>query len=162
MRNFEFPEIHEANQSDMTKIMIDISMKRFSRQFQKAQYQLDSMVMTDMIPYMPMITGTFIKMTQARSAAIAGTGYVYAAAPPYGRFLYKGKVMVSPVTGSTYAAEGEKKVLVSQYGGMTNARENLEFAKTAHPLATAEWFEAAKERNLSKWKRLTKTMAGGG
>lgn len=114
-RIFSFSDIHTKKTNGDTTVEVTIIMDRFEEQFTRAQFKLDSMVMTDMIPYMPMITSTFINMTKARSDAIAGTGIVYAAAPPYGRFLYKGKVMVSPTTGSPFAEYGEKKVLVSEY-----------------------------------------------
>ena len=155
---FKFPDVHIKE----PEYIFDLDMVRFDRQFDKAQFQLDSMVMTHMVPYMPMITGTFINLTKARSASVAGTGYVYAAAPPYGRFLFEGKTMVSPSTGSTYAKKGEKKVLVSQYGGKTNASEYLNYTKTFHPQVSARWFEAAKARYGKSWARVTKEIAGGG
>lgn len=141
---------------------MELNLSRFEEQFQRAQYFLDSQVMTDMVPYMPMQTGSFINLTKARSAAIAGSGRVVAAAPPYGRFLYKGKVMVDENTGSTWARKGAKKVLVSQYTGKTNAKENLEFSRAANPDAQPEWFEAAKERHRKTWIKDTKRIAGGG
>lgn len=157
----DFPDIKKVHVDENGRIEVKISMARFERQFRRAQFELDSMVMTDMVPLMPMITSTFINVTKAMSASVAGTGWVYAAAPPYGRFLYKGKVMVSP-TGSTWAKYGEKKMLVSQYGGKTKAREDIQYTKTFHPGVTAEWFEAAKRRHGKKWIRLTKQRAGGG
>lgn len=161
-RVFSFQDVHTKKRNGDTTMEVTIIMDRFEQQFTRAQFQLDSMVMTDMIPLMPMITSTFINMTKARSAAIAGSGLVYAAAPPYGRFLYKGKVMVSPTTGSPFAEYGEKKVLVSQYQGKTNAKEDIEFTKTFHPKVSKEWFEKAKRQNKTKWIRLTKEWAGGG
>lgn len=152
-----FPEYHKVDGN----VKIDLTLNRFERQFDSAQYKLDSMVMTDMIPYMPMITSTFINRTVAKSAAIAGSGYVYAAAPPYGRYLYRGKVMVSPSTGSAWAKYGEKKVLVSEYRGKTNALEDIHYTNTFHPKVTKEWFEAAKRAQGKKWVRITKKLAGG-
>ena len=149
---FRFPDIHITSERDGIRMQADVDFDRFERSFSKSQFQLDSMVMTDMVPYMPMITGTFINLTKARSAAIAGTGYVYAAAPPYGRFLYYGKVMVSPTTGSAFARAGERKVVTSR---------DLEYTKTFHPLVHAEWFEEAKRRNKAKWIKLAKRKAGG-
>ena len=143
------------------KIRFDLDMSRFERQFQKAQFDLDTVVMTDMVPYMPKVTGTFINTTRAMSAAIAGTGYVYAAAPPMGRFLYEGKTMVSPSTGSTYAKKGEKKVLVSQYKGKTNAQENLVLRRTGDRI-DPHWFDIAKQRHGESWVVLAKKRAGGG
>lgn len=70
--------------------------------------------------------------------------------------------MVDELTGSTYARRGAKKVLVSQFSGQTNAKENLEYTKQAHPRAQAEWFDAAKRADGSKWIRKVKAQAGGG
>ena len=141
---------------------LDVSLQRFEEQYQKAQYQLDSAVMRDMVPYMPMINGTFINLTKARSAAIAGSGKVVAAAPPYGRFLYKGKVMVDEKTGSAWARYGAKKVLVSQFTGKTSAKENIDYSKNLHPRVTAEWFEEAKKVHKASWIKEAQDAAGGG
>ena len=65
-------------------IELDVDLTRFNKQYGDAQKKLDQMVMTSMQPYMPMRTGTFIKVTKAMSAAIAGSGTVIAAAPPFG------------------------------------------------------------------------------
>lgn len=148
--------------SPQIKTTLEIDLSRFEAQFQQAQYELDSMIMSDMVPFMPMQTGTFINLTRARSAAIAGSGEVIAAAPPYGRFLYYGKTMVDEATGSAYARKGAKKVLVSQYAGKTNAKEDLEFSKAAHPNVVPEWFEEAKKRNRLEWLAKNKKTAGGG
>lgn len=158
MKDSNFPRIHVRAEY----YVLDIDPERFERQFGRAQFKLDSMVMTHMVPFMPMITSTFINNTMARSAAIAGTGYVYAAAPPYGRFLYEGKTMVSPTTGSTYAQKGEQKVLVSQYSGKTAAKENLEYTKTFHSKVTSHWFDAAKKLYGRNWIKTAKKIAGGG
>ena len=111
---------------------------------------------------MPMITGSFINTTRAASAAVQGSGVVYAAYGPQGRFLYEGKGMVDEQTGSPWARRGAKKVLVSQYGGKTRAKEQLEYTKQAHPKAQAEWFEAAKKTDEKAWIHLVKETAGGG
>ena len=162
MATHSFPDIHRVQSTHNALVRVDISMRRFTNQFNQAQFKLDSAVMTGMIPFMPMVTGTFINNTKARSAAIAGSGYVYAAAPPYGRFLYEGKTMVGETSGSAWAKYGERKVLVSQYAGKTAAQEQLTYNKTAHPLVTDHWFEAAKERFGKSWVALAKKEAGGG
>lgn len=144
--NFNFKDIKVRN-GDMK---IDINMNRFEQQFQKAQFELDSMVMTYMIPYMPRVTGTFINVTKAMSAAIAGSGEVVAAAPPYGRFLYNGKVMVDSKTGSPYARKGAKKVVTNKDIKYTN------------PKATPKWFDTAKKNHGDNWIRQVKKYAGGG
>lgn len=135
-----------------------IDLSRFGHQISKAQYELDAMVMTDMVPFMPKETGLFIDVTRAMSSAIAGTGKVVAAAPPAGRFLYEGKTMVDVKTGSPWARRGAKKVLVSQYSGKTNAKPELTFSHRR----SAQWFEKAKKKNVRVWIRKTKRTGGGG
>lgn len=135
-----------------------LDLTRFGQQLSKAQYELDSMVMTDMTPFMPMRTNQFINVTKAMSAAYAGTGRVVAAAPPFGRFLYEGKTMVDEKTGSPWARKGARKVLVSQYSGKTNASPNLTYSNGR----TSHWFEKAKDKNAKKWIVKVKRTAGGG
>ena len=127
-----------------------INLSRFEKQYEDAQKKLDSMVMTDMKPYMPHQTGTFINITSAQSASLAGSGTVVAAAAPMGRFLYEGKVMVDPVTGSPWARPGAKKVVTD--------RE----LKYSNPKATPHWFDTAKENHGKSWVREVKKIAGGG
>ena len=66
------------------EVDMHIDLRRFEKQYNKAQYALDSTVMTHMVPFMPHQTGTFINVTRTMSAALAGTGTVVAAAPPMG------------------------------------------------------------------------------
>lgn len=150
------PKIHKLEdiyiKSNGATLKID--MGRMERNLNNAQFMLDSAVMTSMVPYMPMQTGTFINVTRGMSASIAGSGEVVAAAPPYGQFLYEGKTMVDEKTGSPYAREGARKVLVSQFGGKTNAREDLQYSKHANPNVTDHWFEAAKEKNREEWRNV--------
>lgn len=131
----------------------NIDLGRIERNIEKAQYFLDSQVMTDMVPYMPMQTGNFIQRTRAMSAAIAGSGKVVAAAPPMGRFLYEGKVMVGVDSHSPFARYGEKKVVTDRY---------LQYSTAAHPKVEKKWFDAAKRDHGSDWVRMAKKVAGGG
>lgn len=131
-------------------IELDVDLSRFEKQYGKAQYALDSMIMTSMQPYMPHQTGTFINVTKAMSAAIAGSGNVIAAAPPFGRFLYEGKVMVDTNTGSPWARPGAKKVVTDRD------------LKYSNPKATPHWFDTAKENHGKSWIKAVKNIAGGG
>lgn len=130
----------------------NIDLGRIERNIEKAQYFLDSQVMTDMVPYMPMQTGNFIQRTRAMSAAIAGSGKVVAAAPPMGRFLYEGKVMVGVDSRSPFARYGEKKVATDR---------DLQYSTAAHPKVEKKWFDAAKRDHGSEWVRMAKKVAGG-
>ena len=135
------------------EINMEIDLKRFEKQYSRAQWQLDNMVMQSMEKFMPMNTGTFIKVTKAMSQAIAGSGKVVAAAPPFGRYLYEGKVMVGERTRSAWAEKGEKKVATEK---------PLDYSKAAHPKAQSHWFDAAKLEYGDKWVEKAKKIAGGG
>lgn len=127
-----------------------INLSRFEKQYENAQFVFDSTVMKDMKPYMPHQTGTFINITSAQSASLAGSGTVVAAAAPMGRFLYEGKVMVDPLTGSPWARAGAKKVVTDRD------------LKYSNPKATPHWFDTAKENHGKSWVREVKKIAGGG
>ena len=131
-------------------IKVDVSLNRFEKQFQEAQYYLDSQIMNDMVPYMPHRDGNFVNVTRLQSAALAGSGKVVAAAPPMGRFLYEGKVMVDPVTGSPWARKGAKKVVTERPLTYSN------------PKATPHWFDTAKDAHGKAWVKGVKRIAGVG
>lgn len=123
-------------------ISVNIDSELMAELAKKAQLALDLQIMADMEPLMPFQSGTFKQLTVARSTAEAGTGRVTAAAPPFGRFLYYGKVMVDPVTGSPFARAGVKKIVTDR---------DLKFW---YPCAQNRWFEVAKESQLDAWKQL--------
>lgn len=138
------------------KVYYSLDNVKVTKKADKAQYLLDSQIMADMLPYMPMNESNFIHETEIASKPLAGTGWVVAAAKPFGRFLYEGKVMVSSITGSPWARRGVKKVLTSQFSGHTNAKENIEYGKAYHPNVTDHWFEKAKTEHLKEWEQLVK------
>ena len=139
-----------SNHDKGADIEMVVDLSRFEKQYEEGQFALDSMVMTSMLPYMPHNTNVFRNVTQAMSAAIAGSGKVYAAAPPFGRFLYERKVMVDPETGSPWARPGAKKVVTDRD------------LKYSNPKATPHWFDTAKENHGDSWVRAVKKIAGGG
>lgn len=145
-RTFHFPGFSIVSGD----IKADVSLNRFEKQFQKAQFWLDGQVMNDMVPYMPHRDGIFVNLTRMRSAALQGTGKVVAGAPPQGRFLYEGKVMVDPVTGSPWARKGAKKVVTERPLTYSN------------PKATPHWFDTAKDAHGKSWVKGVKRIAGGG
>lgn len=145
------PKIHHfKNFSVVTdSVSIEVDMKRLEDNFNRAQFALDSAIMTSMEPFMPRRDGQFIAVTKGMSAALAGTGKVVAAAPPYGRFLYEGKVMVGEKSRSPWAKKGEKKVVTGR---------NLTYSGGGQ----AHWFNAAKAADGAEWEKLVKQIAGGG
>lgn len=133
--------------------VMNLDLRRFQQSFSKAQWELDNMVMTSMVKYMPMDTETFINVTRAMSQAIAGSGKVVAAAPPMGWFLYEGKVMVGERTKSAFAAKGERKEVVER---------QLNYSRHANPNVTDHWFDTSKKNHGDVWVKKTKKLAGGG
>ena len=115
----------------------------------KAEHALAVQVMRDTDPFVPMLTGSLMQRTHVEGYTAGdfgpGSGNVIVYPGPYARFLYYGKVMVDPNTGSTYAPKGGTKVVTDR---------NLVFNHTAHPQAQAHWCEASKAQNLDKWLRV--------
>lgn len=153
IKTFTMDYRDENGKGNAFEIRMHIDNKRFVKQYSEAQKKLDSIVMTHMIPFMPMQTATFIKVTEAMSNALAGTGTVVAAAPPFGRYLYYGKLMVDKKTKSAYARPGKEKILTGK---------ELDFSKGNNQNAVPFWFEEAKRIYLKNWIDVAKKEAGGG
>ena len=142
-----------------------INLARFEKQYDRAQYGLDSMIMQDMIKYMPKETGTFINETLIMSQPLAGSGVVVAAAPPMGRFLYEGKKMVDSVTG-----KGPRRIPIGpseyifryrKYAKLKATDEPLHYSTKKNKKATDHWFEAAKKAYGKRWIKKAEKTAGG-
>ncbi len=73
----------------------------------RVQRYVDAEVLRLMAPFTPFDTG------QLQNNAYAKDGVVVYKMP-YARYLYYGKVMVSPSTGGPWAQSGEKKVLTGR------------------------------------------------
>lgn len=146
-------------------IRVKLDLHRFEKQFRDAQWQLDGNVMSSMEPFMPRRDGSnFINTTRAASAAIQGSGEVYAAYAPQGRYLYMGKVMVDRDTG-----KGPYKIPTGPGGeyvlrfrkGATLVPTNRPL-KYSYPKAQSHWFDVAKEKDGKTWVKNVKKTAGGG
>ena len=112
----------------------------------KAEHILAQQVAKDTSPFVPMLTGSLDQRTRVDGSQVIYPG-------PYARFLYYGKVMVDPNTGSTYAPKGGTKVATDR---------NLVFNQTVHPQAQSHWFEASKAQNLEKWERVAEKAVKNG
>lgn len=145
---FHFPKYSIA----VGDIKVDVSLNRFEKQFQEAQTWLDEQVWTGMKKYMPQRDGILIDTTGIHNEALKGSGKVYAGYGPYGRFLYMGKVMVDPETGSPWARKGAEKVVTNR---------DIQFSTVPNPYATDHWFDAAKTEFGDKWVKGVKKRAGG-
>lgn len=124
---------------------VEIRLDRFSKQLADAQQWLGDRVLEDCKPFMPHLTGNL----QQRSSVLDGGKHVLFPGPS-ARFLYGGKVMVDPVTGSPWSRKGAKKVLTDR------------LLKYSNPQATDHWFDSAKAQHGEYWISEVKKMAGGG
>jgi hypothetical protein len=106
----------------------------------RAEHAVAVQMEKDTRPFVPALTGSLMNRTR-----VDGNTVIYPG--PYARFLYYGKVMVDPDTGSPYAQKGAVKVLTDR---------NLVFNRSVNPQAQAHWFEASKAQNLEKWLRVYK------
>ena len=104
----------------------------------KAQHAVAIQAQKDTSPYVPALTGSLDQRTRVDENQIIYPG-------PYARYLYYGKLMVDPATGSSYAPKGTTKVLTDK---------NLVFNKAMHSQAQDHWFEASKAENMEKWLRV--------
>lgn len=104
----------------------------------KAEHTVALQVRKDTSPYVPALTGSLDTRTRVDGSEVIYPG-------PYARYLYYGKLMVDPTTGSSYAPKGGTKVVTDK---------NLVFSKSMHAQAQSHWFEASKAQNLEKWVRV--------
>lgn len=104
----------------------------------KAEHAVALQVKKDTAPFVPARNNVPTNDTK-----VIGNLVVYPG--PYARYLYYGKLMVDPETGSSWVRKGEHKVLTDR---------NLVFSRAVHPQAQSHWFEASKAQNLEKWVRV--------
>lgn len=87
-------------------------------------------VLRRILRYMPYDSGMTIKVTIAQTNV---RRHLIITNTPYARFLYRGKLMVSDVTGSPWARKGETKHAVDT---------PLVYTKTFNPQAGPYWDQA--------------------
>ena len=108
---------------------------------------IDQEVIRLMDPYTPNLSGTLIKT--ATLGTKIGTGEIKQVAP-YARYQYYGKLMVSPLTGSSWS-HGEAKVLTDK---------DLQHNKSKNALAGPFWFERMKTDKKEQILRGAQKLAG--
>lgn len=108
----------------------------------KAEVIVASQAMKDTEPYVPALTGAFSAMSRVEEynghAAITYNG-------PQARFLWEGKVMIDPNTGSTFAPLHGHKVATDR---------DLVYNTSMHQSAQSHWFLASQAQNSKKWFRI--------
>lgn len=117
---------------------IDSLPDKIRKSSDKAEHIVAIQVKKDTSPYVPALTGDLDRRTR-----VDGPNVIYPG--PQSRYLYHGKLMVDPATGSSYAPKGATKVLTDK---------DLVFNKAMHAQAQSHWFEASKAENIEKWVRV--------
>ncbi len=119
-------------------VKVNIDPRLIARRTPQADHILALQAARDTEKFVPMLTGALKNRTKVDGGTITYQG-------PYARYLYNGKVMVDPATGSPWASRGTTKVLTDR---------NLVFNKASHADAQDHWFEASKAMNLDEWPRV--------
>lgn len=117
---------------------LDEIEKRLINTCSKAEHALAIQVRKDTEPFVPAQTLSLNSRTVVRGNTIIYPG-------PYARFLYYGKLMVDPETGSAWAKKNATKILTNR---------DLVFTQTVHRQAQSHWFEASKAVNKEKWLKM--------
>lgn len=118
-------------------VKVEINDAKLKARVDRANDILANEAMKDTDKFVPKLTGTLSGGTRVSDGQIVYPG-------PYARYLYHGKLMVDPKTGSSYARKGSTKTLTGK---------SINVAKS-NPMAQPEWFEVSKGLNLEKWKRV--------
>ena len=103
-----------------------------------------------MEPYVP--ARDMVLSRNVRVYVEAGEGIVHYMSP-YARYQYHGILMVSRITGSPWARQGESKVKTGRA---------LVHSKSRHPLATAHWDKAMKTARLNDYVSAVQSHIHGG
>ncbi len=133
----------------MAGVSFKIDVRRFKRDMERldkrmrfagsgAEHALAIQMAKDTEPFVPARTKSLANHVIVHEDTIIYPG-------PYARFLYYGKLMIDPDTGSSWAAPGADKVITGK---------DLNISKAVHGKAQSHWFEASKAQNLEKWKRV--------
>ena len=130
---------------------INVSFDRLARYMSASQRALDKQILTDMMDYIPMETGNLSHETWSDNEKNIGKGELVLDTTDYARYLYHGKLMVDPETGSAWARPQAIKVLTDQ---------DLEYSKKSHEKAGSHWFERAKEERKRTWLNRAREVAG--
>lgn len=114
----------------------------------KVQKYVDNFVLQKCDPYIPFNAGVLIA-----SGIISSSGGKVIWNSPKAQYLYEGKLMVSPTTGSSWAKKGEQKILASPEKDLTYR---------GAPIRGAKWFDRMIVDKKSELIDGCKKMINGG
>lgn len=133
----------------MAGVSFSVDTKRFARDLAKVdkrmrfagegtEHALAVQMAKDTEPYVPARTKSLSNRTIVHEDTIIYPG-------PSARFLWNGKLMIDPNTGSAWAPKGATKVVTGI---------DLNISTAVHSKAQDHWFYASKAQNLPKWRRV--------
>lgn len=133
----------------MAGVNFTVDTQRFARDLRRvdqrmrfagkgAEHTLAVQMAKDTEPFVPALTKSLVNRTIVQDDTIIYPG-------PYARFLYNGKLMIDPNTGSPWAPKGATKVVTGK---------DLNISTAVHSKAQSHWFEASKAQNLPKWRNV--------
>lgn len=133
----------------MAGVNFTVDTQRFARDLKRvgqqmrfagkgAEHTLAAQMAKDTEPYVPALTKSLSNRALVQDDTIIYPG-------PYARFLYYGKLMIDPNTGSAWAPKGATKVVTGK---------DLNISTAVHGKAQSHWFEASKAQNLPKWRNV--------
>ncbi len=133
----------------MGAVKFSVDSKQFQRDMQRldkrirlagsgAKHMVALQIAKDTDPYVPARTKSLANRVIVQDDVIIYPG-------PYARFLYYGKLMIDPKTGSPFAPKGASKEVTGK---------DLNISTAVHSKAQSHWFEASKAQNLDKWRRV--------
>ena len=135
----------------MGHIKVELDLTEYDVRHELAQRRLGQMVLESSKPFMPMETGSLIERSY-----VSPDGKKVVFPGPYARYLYKGVAMVDSKTGKGLALIHDKFGVPVGYRFRKGAilkptTRPLSFSKQFNPKAQAQWYEAAKDQDLTLW-----------
>lgn len=115
-----------------------ILQKKLAQAGPRAVHALAVQIKKDTEPFVPARTKSLANRSQVIDGRVVYPG-------PYARFLYYGKLMIDPDTGSAWARKGATKEVTET---------DLNISQRVHKKAQSHWFEASKAQNMDKWERV--------
>lgn len=139
----------KAQKAEVNLVWNNTFGKDSAIKFDTAQKFIDSECIRKMVKYTP--ARNLILSKAAVLGTKIGSGRIVVVSP-YGRYQYYGKLMVSSTSGSSWAKQGEKKVLTNK---------DLQYSTSRHPQAQRLWFEPMKKQHGQAILRGAARIAGG-
>lgn len=113
----------------------NFNKEKLNKKINNMQKHLVEIVYRDSKPYVPKYSGAL-----ERSGRIINDHQIRWD-KPYARFLWYGKLMLSP-SGSSWAKRGEKKHVVNK---------DLNYNRSQNSRAGKQWVWRAKQDNIDRW-----------